>query len=140
MARETRGWYKPALMLSIATVLGRSALGGRGCFSGYSVVLNSVLIRVDFPSPDSPIPSFLLVHYGLLGDSEQGAGRTDDHGGELETLADAFTVHLIGKVGEPNVAHELFPDGTTVGGLAVEPSAVRRPPVPVCERAKRGRV
>lgn len=46
--------YAPALMLSIATVLGRSALGGKTSFAGYKVVLKSVLIRVDFPKPDSP--------------------------------------------------------------------------------------
>lgn len=56
----SRGVDLPALMLSIATVFGRSALGGKGCFSGYSVVLNSVLIKVDFPSPDSPM-SVVLV-------------------------------------------------------------------------------
>lgn len=42
-------------MLSIATVFGRSAEGGRGSLGGYNGVLNKVLIRVDFPKPDSPI-------------------------------------------------------------------------------------
>lgn len=49
---------------------------------------------------------------------------TNDHGGELEALADALTVNLVGKVGETNVAHELFTDygngwdlGLAKGGL-----------------------
>jgi hypothetical protein len=41
-------------MLSIATVLGLSALGGKGSLGWYRVVLNKVLISVDFPNPDSP--------------------------------------------------------------------------------------
>ena len=44
----------PALMLSIATVCGRSALGGKGSLGGYRPVLKRVLMRVDLPKPDSP--------------------------------------------------------------------------------------
>ena len=46
--------YAPALMLSMATVLGHSALGGKIYFGGYKVALKSVLERVDFPKSDSP--------------------------------------------------------------------------------------
>jgi hypothetical protein len=46
--------HRPALILSIATVFGRSALGGKTSLGGYRVVLNSVLTKVDFPKPDSP--------------------------------------------------------------------------------------
>ena len=35
---------------------------------------------------------------------------TNDHGGELEALAYAFPVDLVGKVGETDETHELFPD------------------------------
>ena len=35
---------------------------------------------------------------------------TDDHGGELEALADTLPVNLVGQVGEANEAHELFAD------------------------------
>jgi len=45
----------PAPILSMATVLGRSAAGGRGSLGGYRVVLKRVLIKVDFPKPDSPV-------------------------------------------------------------------------------------
>lgn len=41
-------------MLSIATVLGLSSDGARGTLGGYKGVLKSVLMRVDFPRPDSP--------------------------------------------------------------------------------------
>ena len=36
--------------------------------------------------------------------------RTNDHGGELEALADTLPVDLVGQVGEANEAHELFAD------------------------------
>ena len=48
---------------------------------------------------------------------------TNDHGGELEALAYAFPVDLVGKVGETDVAHELLAnDGgrTGVGRLLRE--------------------
>ncbi len=51
---SARAYYSPALMLSMATVEGRSALGGTGTLGGYSVVLKRVLMRVDLPRPDSP--------------------------------------------------------------------------------------
>ena len=35
---------------------------------------------------------------------------TDNHCGELEALPDALPVHLVWKVGETDVAHELFAD------------------------------
>jgi hypothetical protein len=46
--------HSPAPMLSIDTVLGRSAEGGSGSLGGYREVLKRVFISVDFPSPDSP--------------------------------------------------------------------------------------
>jgi len=96
-------------MLSIATVLGRSAAGAKGSLAGYSGVLNRVLIKVDLPRPDSPE----WRKWGVLACVEpEGAGkeRTDDHGGELETFSDAFSMHLVGKIGEAHVAHQLFAD------------------------------
>ncbi len=44
----------PAPMLSMATVLGLSSEGAKGTLGGYRVVLKRVLMRVDFPRPDSP--------------------------------------------------------------------------------------
>lgn len=44
----------PAPMLSMATVLGLSSEGAKGTLGGYKVVLKRVLMRVDFPRPDSP--------------------------------------------------------------------------------------
>ena len=44
----------PAPILSIATVLDRSAEGGRGSLGGSSGVSNSVFTSVDSPNPDSP--------------------------------------------------------------------------------------
>lgn len=35
---------------------------------------------------------------------------TNNHGGELEALANALTVDLVGQVGETHVAHEFFTD------------------------------
>ena len=60
-------WYvekrsRPALMLSMATVWGRSALGGRGSLGGYRVVLKRVLMSVDLPKPDSPASRVKLAH------------------------------------------------------------------------------
>lgn len=37
--------------------------------------------------------------------------RTDYHGGELETFADALAVNLVWEVGKADVAHEFFADG-----------------------------
>lgn len=51
---SARVYYSPALMLSMATVEGRSALGGMGTLGGYNVVLKRVLMSVDLPRPDSP--------------------------------------------------------------------------------------
>lgn len=39
-----------------------------------------------------------------------GLLRTNDHGRELEALANALPVDLVGQVGKANEAHELFPD------------------------------
>ena len=36
--------------------------------------------------------------------------RTYDHSGELEALANALPVNLVGEVGKANEAHELFAD------------------------------
>ena len=34
--------------------------------------------------------------------------HTNDHGSELETLPHTLSVDLVGEVGEPDVAHQLF--------------------------------
>lgn len=36
--------------------------------------------------------------------------RTNDHGGKLEALANTLPVDLVGKIGETDKTHELFPD------------------------------
>ena len=45
--------------------------------------------------------------------------RTNNHGGELEALAHAFPVYLVGEVGKADVAHELLADdgGDAAAGL-----------------------
>jgi len=67
-------------------------------------VLKRVLISVDLPKPDSPIEDSVKMR----GEWEETRQRTNNHCSELETFADALPVHLVGKVGETNVAHELF--------------------------------
>ena len=87
-------------MLSIPTVLPRSVPGGGAafldrCSRSNSLFSNKVLIKVDFPRPDSPgnsretgvgvsmsvkaTATDLLVEEGIL---------TDYHGGELESSPD----------------------------------------------------
>lgn len=44
-------------------------------------------------------------------------GRTDDHGGELETLPDTLPVNLVGEVGKADIAHEFLADYGRNGGL-----------------------
>lgn len=63
-------------------------------------------MSVDFPRPDSPGDTSLIRTRGTCNELL----RTNDHGGELEALADALPVDLVGEVGEANEAHELFPD------------------------------
>lgn len=63
--------------------------------------------------------------------------RTNNHAGELEALSDALPVDLVGKVGEADVTHELFPDDAgqmvraAVGGGACV-AVGRRSTVAVC--------
>ena len=98
----------------MATVEGLSALGGSGSFGGYNGVLNRVFMSVDLPKPDSPKADVSRRPY-----APPCVTRTDNHGSELEALPYAFPVDLIGKVGEPDVAHEFFAndwwDGCVVG-------------------------
>jgi hypothetical protein len=91
-------------MLSIATVFGRSVEGGSGSLGGYKVVLNSVLISVDFPRPDSPVQA-RVSESNFLGEKKT---RTNDHGCELESLSDTLSVDLVGQICKPDVAHQLF--------------------------------
>ena len=74
------------------------------------MLLNRVLIKVDFPRPDSPRDK--LVKQVRLGEKRQ---RTDDHGSELEALPDALPMDLVGQVGKAYIAHELLANS---GGLA----------------------
>lgn len=53
------------------------------------------------------------MHINEFGEAEYE--HTNNHGGELETLADAFAMYLVGQVGEADIASELFSDSTTVG-------------------------
>ena len=64
-------------------------------------------MSVDLPKPDSPgkVESVRLVGNTA---SRMTTIHTDDHGGELEALAHALPVHLVGKVGKAHVAVELF--------------------------------
>lgn len=94
-------------MLSIATVFGLSVPGGMGSFGGYSVVLKRVLIRVDFPKPDSPEKKQRKknTRLSLTSDTLLYSLLTDDHGSELEAFPHTFSVNLVGEIGKPNVAH-----------------------------------
>lgn len=106
----------PALMLSMATVWGRSALGGVGSLGGYRVVLKRVLIRVDLPRPDSPVQRGDIITSSR---KTSWLSLTDNHGCKLEALEDTLAVNLIGEIGKSNITCELFAnnrDGVTVGG------------------------
>jgi len=48
----------------------------------------------------------LKIHVASWG--ETLLPRTDNHGSELETLPHTLSVDLVGEVGEPDVAHQLF--------------------------------
>jgi hypothetical protein len=72
-------------------------------------VLKSVLISVDFPRPDSPVNEIKDTRRKL---GETLRPRTDNHGSELETLPHTFSMDLVGEVGEPDVAHQLFANDT----------------------------
>jgi hypothetical protein len=52
---ESLSCNRPALILSMATVVGRSEAGSRGVFWPYKVVSKRVLMSVDLPRPDSPL-------------------------------------------------------------------------------------
>ena len=99
------GDSSPALILSMATVEGLSALGGSGSFGGYSGVLKRVLMSVDLPRPDSP-----GAHMSRRTYTPSCVTRTDNHGSELEALPHALPVDLVGQVGKAHKAHELFAD------------------------------
>ena len=45
--------------------------------------------------------------------------RTNNHGGELEALAHALSVHLVGEVGKAHIAVELFANDGGRGGLGL---------------------
>lgn len=60
-------------------------------------------MSVDFPRPDSPWGKVR----GKRG-KEQVKEQTDDHGGELETLANALPVDLVWKICETDVSHEFL--------------------------------
>lgn len=118
-ANRVIGNSVPALMLSMATVWGRSALGGRGSLGGYRRVLKRVLMRVDLPRPDSPdtVNEYVKKLKG------RHMALTDDHGVEVEALAHALPVDLVGEIRETDVAHELLTDdggGGAVGSLLGE--------------------
>ena len=72
-------------------------------------MLKSVLISVDFPRPDSPENEIEDTRRKL---GETLPPRTDNHGSELETLPHTLPVDLVGEVGEPDVAHQLFANDT----------------------------
>ena len=64
-------------------------------------MLKRVLTRVDFPSPDSPMRVSVIC-----GDSNSRT-RTDNHDVEVEALADALAMPLVGQVGETDIAGQL---------------------------------
>ncbi len=63
-------------------------------------------MSVDFPRPDSPGDAGSMTTRGTCDELL----RTNDHSSELEALADALPVDLVGEVCEADEAHELFPD------------------------------
>lgn len=92
-------------MLSIATVCGRSALGGKGSLGGYSRVLKRVLMSVDLPRPDSPAMGTCQVSVPL---SYVTTTLTDNHSSKLEALPYTLPMHLVRKVGKTDITVELF--------------------------------
>ena len=113
------------------TVLGRSALGGRGSFGAYKVVLKRVLTKVDLPKPDSPVQRSRWLGFLTFippGKPRPGRGtaetRTNYHHGELEALLDRLPVDLVGEVCEADIAHEfLANDGWEAGSRLLRQSA-----------------
>lgn len=93
-----------ALMDCIETVLEMSRLGGLRSLGGYSDVLKSVFTRVDLPSPDSPAGPLAIE----LQPACSEVVRTDYHDIEVETLAHALAVPLVGQVREADISCE-FP-------------------------------
>lgn len=73
LAGDLLKMHAPALMLSMDTVFGRSALGAGISFGGYNVVLKRVFTNVDLPSPDSPA---CVAHKMLL---DPGSERPRRH-------------------------------------------------------------
>lgn len=80
-------------------------------------MLKSVLMSVDLPRPDSPRMGVCQVSVPLW---YVTTTLTDDHSSKLEALPYALPVYLVRKVGEPNIAIELFADNgcrARFGGL-----------------------
>lgn len=67
------------------------------------MVLKSVLMRVDFPRPDSP--NMIEKQWSVT-----RGRRTNNHGSKLEALPHALPMDLIWEIGKAHVAHELFTD------------------------------
>ena len=66
-------------------------------------------MSVDLPKPDSPRRR-QSQKLDIITPADER--RTNNHCSKLETFPDAFPVDLIGEVGEPDVAHQLFADNT----------------------------
>lgn len=82
-------------------------------------MLKRVLIKVDFPSPDSPALCQFMYIDGGWSDEQICGEHTNNHDIEVEALADALAVPLIGKIGEANVACQLSANNVShvAGGL-----------------------
>lgn len=64
-------------------------------------MLKRVFTKVDFPRPDSP------EHVRAKANRMEKTGHTNNHNVEVEALADAFAMPLIGQVGKSDIACEL---------------------------------
>ncbi len=66
-------------------------------------------MSVDFPRPDSPVcESNVRTLAEKTAPKRREKKRTDDHRRELEALPHTLPVHLVGQIGETNVAHQFF--------------------------------
>lgn len=70
-------------------------------------MLKRVLMSVDLPRPDSPMSGVCQNGSGVA-KCNMTTRRTDNHGGELETLAHALPMDLVRQVGKANIAVELL--------------------------------
>lgn len=66
-------------------------------------MLNKVLMRVDFPRPDSPIALSNFLYFTAV-------PLTDYHNVKAKSFSNTLSVPLVGKVGETNVPSQLAPD------------------------------